>query len=82
MREIEFYRTDMGKCPIEEFLDSLSGKQAQKIAWVLQLIEELYPKELKMRVGGKRTKPLSIEVLCDWAERAQPTTTQLQRRRV
>ena len=41
MREIEFYRTDMGKCPIEEFLDSLSGKQAQKIAWVLQLIEEL-----------------------------------------
>ena len=35
-----------------------------------------------MRVGGKRTKPLSIEVLCDWAERAQPTTTQLQRRRV
>ena len=42
----------------------------------------LYPKELKMRVGGKRTKPLSIEVLCDWAERAQPTSTQLQRRRV
>ena len=42
----------------------------------------VYPKELKMRVGGKRTKPLSIEVLCDWAERAQPTTTQLQRRRV
>lgn len=41
MREIEFYRTDIGKCPIEEFLDSLTGKQAQKIAWVLQLIEEL-----------------------------------------
>ena len=35
-----------------------------------------------MRVGGKRTKPLSIEVLCDWAERAQPTPTQFQRRRV
>lgn len=41
MREIEFYRTDKGKCPIEEFLDSLSGKQTQKFAWVLQLIEEL-----------------------------------------
>ncbi len=26
---------------MEEFLDSLSGKQAQKVAWVLQLIEEL-----------------------------------------
>ena len=35
-----------------------------------------------MRVGGKQTKPLSIAVLCDWAERVQPTTTQLQRRRV
>ena len=35
-----------------------------------------------MRVGGKRTKPLSIEVLCDWAKRVQPTTTQRQRRRV
>ena len=41
MRKVEFYRTDIGKCPIEEFLDSLSSKQAQKIAWVLQLIEEL-----------------------------------------
>ena len=29
-----------------------------------------------MRVGGKQTKPLSIAVLCDWAERVQPTTTQ------
>ncbi len=41
MKKIEFYCTDVGKCPIEEFLDSLSGKQAQKIAWVLQLIEDL-----------------------------------------
>jgi phage-related protein len=41
MKKVDFYRTDAGKCPIEEFLDSLSGKQAQKIAWVLQLIEDL-----------------------------------------
>ena len=41
MRNIDFYTTDDGKCPIAEFLDSLSGKQAQKVAWVLQLIEEL-----------------------------------------
>ena len=26
---------------MEEFLDSLSGKQAQKVLWVLRLIEEL-----------------------------------------
>jgi phage-related protein len=41
MREIVFYRTRSGSCPVEEFLDSLSSKQAQKAAWVLQLIEEI-----------------------------------------
>lgn len=41
MRNINFYRTDDGKCPVEEFLDSLNSRQAQKVAWVLQLIEEL-----------------------------------------
>ncbi len=39
MREITFYRTDSDKCPIEEFLDLLSGKQAQKVLWVLRLIQ-------------------------------------------
>jgi phage-related protein len=41
MREVIFYRTDSERCPIEEFLDSLSGKQAQKVLWVLRLIQEL-----------------------------------------
>ena len=41
MREIRFYRTESGACPVEEFLDSLSGKQAQKVTWVLQLIEDM-----------------------------------------
>ena len=41
MRTIDFYRTRSGRCPVEEFLDVLTSKQAQKIAWVLQLIEEL-----------------------------------------
>jgi len=40
MKEIYFYRTDSGVCPVENFLNSLTGKQAQKVAWVLQLIEE------------------------------------------
>jgi phage-related protein len=40
-RTVRFYRTSSGKCPVEEFLDSLSGKAAQKATWVLQLIEEL-----------------------------------------
>lgn len=40
MRKIDFYRDKVGYCPVEEFLDSLDAKQAQKIAWVLRLIEE------------------------------------------
>ena len=41
MREIIFYCIDSGRCPVEEFLDALNAKQAQKVAWVLQLIEEV-----------------------------------------
>ncbi len=41
MREIHFYRTETDFCPVEEFLDSLTAKQAQKAAWVMQLIEEI-----------------------------------------
>ena len=41
MRTVNFYRLPNGSSPIEEFLDSLTGKQAQKVLWVLQLIEEL-----------------------------------------
>lgn len=41
MRIILFYRTESGQSPVEEFLDSLSGKQAQKVVWVLQLVEEM-----------------------------------------
>jgi len=40
VRVINFYRTYNGDCPVEEFLDSLTGKQAQKVAWVLRLIED------------------------------------------
>lgn len=41
MKTIHFYRSESGACPVEDFLDSLSGEQAQKVTWVLQLIEEL-----------------------------------------
>ncbi len=39
--EIVFYRMDSGDCPVEEFLDSLPMKQAQKVTWVMNLIEDL-----------------------------------------
>ena len=41
MPEILFYQTSSGQKPIEDFLDQLSSKQAQKVTWVLKLIEEL-----------------------------------------
>jgi phage-related protein len=40
-RSIIFYRTRKGECPVQDFLDSLPGKVAQKITWVLKLVEDL-----------------------------------------
>jgi phage-related protein len=54
MREIEFYRTEKGRCPVEEFLDSLSDKHAQKVAWVLRLVEKLdrVPEQYLKKLAG------------------------------
>jgi len=40
-RTILFYRKADGKCPVQEFLDALPGKVAQKVVWVLCLLEDL-----------------------------------------
>lgn len=40
-REVTFYKAKSGNSPVEEFLDSLAAKQAQKVSWVLKLVEEL-----------------------------------------
>ena len=41
MREVLFFRRADGSSPVEEFIDGLTDKQAQKVAWVLKLIEDL-----------------------------------------
>jgi phage-related protein len=41
MRNIIFYRLKSGKCPVENFFDSLTDKQFEKISFVLDLIEQL-----------------------------------------
>lgn len=41
MKEVHFYKTESGDCPIKQFLKSLTGKQAQKVVWVLQLFEDV-----------------------------------------
>jgi len=40
VNKILFYKDENEKSPINEFLDALSSKHAQKVAWVLNLIEE------------------------------------------
>jgi len=40
MKEINFYRSESGKSPVEEFFDSLTAKQAKKVIWVLNMVEE------------------------------------------
>jgi len=39
MRKIIFYRFESGECPVQDYLDSLSNKQVEKVFFVLDLIE-------------------------------------------
>ena len=41
MRKIKFYILETGKSPVEEFFDSLTNKKFEKIAFVLDLIEQI-----------------------------------------
>ncbi len=43
MKQVIFYRTQDGKCPIEDFLDALDDKQAEKVAWVLRIVRDVEP---------------------------------------
>ena len=54
MREILFYKTQSGASPTEDFIDDLNARQAQKVTWVLRLIEELdrIPKQYFKKLSG------------------------------
>jgi len=41
MRTIKFFKTSTNECPVKEFLDNLLSKQARKVTWVMNLVEEL-----------------------------------------
>ena len=41
VKTVNFYKTPEGKSPVAEFLDSLTAKEAQKVIWVLKLVEEM-----------------------------------------
>jgi len=54
VREIYFYRTAIGNCPVEVFLAGLDSRQAQKVAWVLRLVKDLpmVPKQYFKKLEG------------------------------
>jgi phage-related protein len=41
MKQIRFYTTVAGRCPVQEHLDDLPDKTVKKIAWVLRLVRDL-----------------------------------------
>lgn len=41
MKEIRFYTTATGRCPVQEHLDDLPDKTVQKVAWVLRVVRDL-----------------------------------------
>ena len=43
MKKVKFYRKKDGKCPVEDFLDTLTDKQTKKVAWVLRIIRDINP---------------------------------------
>lgn len=65
MREVLFYRTNSGKSPVEDFFESLTDKQVEKILWVLRLIKslDLIPRQyFKKLVGTKDIWEVRIQV--------------------
>ena len=54
MRKIIFYKTLNGKEPVKDFLDNLTDKHVEKIAWVLRLIRDLnfVPKEYLKKLAN------------------------------
>jgi hypothetical protein len=75
MRSIRFYRTEAGRSPVEEFLESLNPSHRKKVAWVLRLVEELdiVPQQyLKKLVGSESL----------WEIRSQIRGKQLQTPRI
>jgi phage-related protein len=39
-KKVIFYRNIDKKCPVEEFIDTLPAKTAQKVTWTLSLVED------------------------------------------
>ena len=54
IRSVEFYQAPDGRRPIQEFFGSLSGREMQKVAWTLRLLERLdtVPRQYLKKLTG------------------------------
>ena len=54
MREIEFYVTASGRCPVMEFIESLPSRSAEKVGWVLDAIRgmQVVPAQYLKKLPG------------------------------
>jgi phage-related protein len=41
VKQVKFYTTATGRCPVQEYLDELPDKAVQKVAWVLRVVRDL-----------------------------------------
>ena len=51
---VEFYKKEIGNCPIEDFFDGLTAVQMRKTAWTLKIIKEYsaIPKQYFKKLSG------------------------------
>ena len=40
-RDVQFFQTNDGRCPVKEFIHGLTSKAAQKVVWTLLLLEDM-----------------------------------------
>jgi phage-related protein len=41
--ELQYYRTADGRCPLEEYFETLQDRQAEKVFWTLRVVRDLNP---------------------------------------
>ena len=54
MRKINFYHLENGACPVQDYLDTLTNKQVEKVFFVLDLIEnfDIVPSKFFKKLEG------------------------------
>ena len=62
MRKINFYHLENGDCPVQDYLDTLSNKQVEKVFFVLDLIENLdiVPSKFFKKLEATEAKEIKI----------------------